>query len=128
MKNFKFIWKNFDTIKQGYDLATLTIEIQDDEINPTITFSTGDKFAFTVIDKTFKENNKEMLEKLSKVKIAEENIASDGCDGDAWEIEVDGKVLKGYLDRPKWLNEIKEIICFNNIFEYAESKIKSYIS
>ncbi len=127
MKNFKFIWKNFGMMKLGYDLEYLSIEIKDTENNPIITFSTGDNRGFTVIDKTYKMDNKILLKELTKIEIPEINIPKDGCDGDAWEIEVDNKVLKGYMDRPQWLEQIKKIICFKDIFSYVDKKRKLYL-
>lgn len=127
MKNFKFTWKNFGMMRVGYDLASFSIEIKESEINPTITFTTGKERGITVIDKTYKLKNKEILEKISKVSIPETNVASDGLDGDAWEVEFDGKVLKGYLDRPKWLEQIKKIIDFKNIYSYVDKKRKIYL-
>ena len=126
MKNFKFTWKNYGLMRSGYDLAHFSIEIKDSEYSPIITFSTGEH-GFTVIDRTYRLNNYEILKELSKVKIPEANIPADGCDGDAWEIEVDGKILKGYLDRPKWLEQIKQIISFKDIFLYVDKKRKLYL-
>lgn len=71
--------------------------------------------------------NDEILEKISKISIPEANVASDGLDGDAWEVEADGKILKGYLDRPKWLEQIKKIIDFKNIYLYIDKKRKVYL-
>lgn len=127
MKNFKFTWKNYGMMRLGYDLEWFCVEIKDSEYNPTITFSTGDENGIKVVDKTFKARNNEILSELAKISIPEINISQDGCDGDAWEIEVDGKVLKGYLDRPSWLEQIKKVIEFKSIFEYVNKKRKLYL-
>ena len=127
MKKFKFTWKNYGMMRLGYDIEYFSIEIKDNEFNPIITFSTGDNRGFTVIDKTYKLDNKVALKELAKINIPETNTSEDGCDGDGWEIEVDGKILKGYLDRPQWLEQIKEIICFKDIFLYVEKKRKLYL-
>ena len=127
MKNFIFTWKNYGMMRLGYDLEWFCVEIKDSEYNPTIIFSTGDENGIKVVDKTFKARNKEILSELAKISIPETNISQDGCDGDAWEIEVDGKVLKGYLDRPSWLEQIKKVIEFKSIFEYVNKKRKLYL-
>lgn len=113
MKNFKFTWKNYGMMKLGYDVEYFSIEIKESESNPTIKFSTGDYRGFTVIDKTYKLDNNVILKELAEINIPETNTPEDGCDGDAWEIEVDGKTLKGYMDRPQWLEQIKK----NNLFQ-----------
>lgn len=51
MKNFKFTWKNYGMMRSGYDIEYFSIEIKDSELNPTIKFSTGDNFGFTVVIK-----------------------------------------------------------------------------
>ena len=127
MKNFKFTWKNYGMMRSGYDIEYFSIEIKDSELNPTIKFSTGDNFGFTVVDKTYKLNNKIALKELAEINIPETNTPENGCVGDAWEIEVDGKILKGYIDRPQWLEQIKKIICFKDIFLYVDRKRKMYL-
>ncbi len=127
MKNFKYTWKNFGAIKSGYDVEKIIIKIDSEEYNPTIIFSTGDFNGFTIIDKTYKLKNKELLEELSKVDIPDSNTPIDGLDGSAWEIEIDGKILKGYLDKPKWHEQIKKIIHFEDIFSYVDKKRKLYL-
>lgn len=114
-------------MRLGYDIEYFSIDIKDNEFNPTITFSTGDNHGFTVIDKTYKLDNKILLKELAKINIPETNTSENGYDGEAWEIEIDGKILKGYLDRPQWLEQIKKIIYFKDIFLYIDRKRKLYL-
>ena len=127
MNSFVYIWKNMGCMRMGHDLAELSIEFNMDNYYPILKFTTGGPFGVEIKDTSLKIDSTEVIAKLSKVKIPESNIASDGCDGSAWEIQIDGKSISGYLDSPKWLKKVEDIINFKEIFSYAKNKLNNYV-
>ena len=128
MNRFIYIWKNMGCMRMGYDLAELLIEFNINNYYPVLKFRTSGDFGVEIKDSSLKTYNAEILAKLSSVDIPESNIASDGCDGSAWEIQIDGKSISGYLDNPDWLKEVENIINFKEIFSYAKKKLNTYVA
>lgn len=128
MNSFVYIWKNMGCMRMGYDMSKLSIEFNTDSYHPTLKFTTGGPFGVEIKDASLKIDNAEVIAKLSKIEIPETNVASDGCDGSAWEIQIDGKSISGYLDSPDWLKEVENIINFKEIFSYAKKKLNTYVA
>ena len=73
---------------------------------------------------------KTLWEKLDKIEYPTqtEYVESDGCDGSAWELEIDGKKYHGYLSIPPFVEEILNIINFSAIYKYVKKRFNQYIS
>lgn len=110
-------------------MSELSIEFNINKHIPIIKFkTTGDYDGVSIEDRTSRIDVQEILAKISQIKIPKQNKIVSGCDGSAWEIQIDDKVLKGYLDNPNWLKQIQEIIKFKDIHSYAERKLEAYLN
>lgn len=126
MKNIKYEWQNFGLIRRGYDLANLTIILENRMRNGIKLII--DAGSIKIEDETYnKLEIKKAFEKLEQIKLPEQlDYTTKGCDGNAWKLEIDGIKYSGYLQKPDFLKSILDIIEFDNIFKYAKEKIKNY--
>ena len=133
MRELKYTWKNFGIMRFGYDIAKIKVVMKNtgkEKFNIYI-----DTTKIEISDKMYNELNpdkainiKEVFEKLEKVNFPEEKkYETKGCDGFAWELEVDDKKYEGYLVEPEFLKQVLQIIHFEDIFSYSKQKIKNYL-
>lgn len=126
MKSIKFTWKNCDKIESGFDVHWITVEFNEYKLHPIISFSTGEEWGVTFIDKTYNslgvDDIFDIFHQLSRTHIPEKTYDEYTC-----EVKADGKLFKGYLDDILWFELIKQTIYFNDIFDYVNSKIKQYL-
>ncbi len=128
MKKLVYVWKNCGLMRLGYDIETIKVEIAS-KSTMTITIDTGQ---IEIKDKLFAFLNQvdcqKIISKLENVKFPqEEKYNSDGCDGAAWQLQVDDKKYEGYLTEPDFLKEVLDIINFRVIYAYAKSKVANYL-
>lgn len=125
----KFVWKNYGQIKFGEDIANLTLEFKKEASSLFISIDFGrNEISNIKYDILNEEQEKEyvasIFRNIEKVKFPKQtNYDYGGCDGDAWELELDNSKYEGYLIIPDFLKEILEIIKFKEIFEWAKTKL-----
>lgn len=132
MRSFKYSWKNYGMIQRGVDISEIIVEIT---TGLKITIDSGgikiedemfnffqDSGSLNIIDV------KEIWEKLDKIEFpAQTEYVESGCDGSAWDLEIDDKKYRGYLCTPPFLKEILKIIKFSAICEYVDNRFSQYI-
>ena len=130
LNRLKFIWKNYGQIRFGQDIANLTLEFNKDNSSLLINIDSGKK---EICDLKYDILNAEQeqeyvistFNKLQKIKLPKQtNYDYGGCDGDAWELEINDKKYEGYLIIPEFLQRILDIIKFKDIFDWAKTKLK----
>ena len=133
MRNFKFCWHNCGMMRMGFDIAKISVEIS---TNLKIVIdSNGIKIEDEMYN-WFQDKNsdtfldvKTVWEQLDRINYPEQKeFREDGCDGFAWNLEIDDRKYSGYLSIPAFLEDVLEIIKYKYISEYAETKFSKYIN
>jgi hypothetical protein len=108
MKKLKYTWKNYGLMMAGYDIAELTVELADTDPDIKLIIDTREikieDTMYNMLNKNHKLDVEASFKKIGKIALPEQTeYIINGCDGDAWELEIDGKKYKGYLTTPKLL-------------------------
>ena len=134
MRSFKYSWHNCGMMRMGLDISKIIVEINS---GIKITIDSG---GIKIEDEMFNFfqgkggpniiDTKTIWEKLDKIEYPAqtEYVESDGCDGSAWDLEIDDKKYHGYLSIPPFVEEILKIINFSAIYKYVEKRFNQYIS
>jgi len=113
----KFIFGNIDK---------LDIVFEEGIENPVIFI---DAVIVKIEDRMMKIDNKEILKKIGEIDFETNNKyqRGDNFSGGKWKLIVNDKIYEGVFEEPSYVKQLKAVIRYTAIWEYASKKLANYL-
>ena len=123
----KFVWEKIDKeISRFGGINKIEITFSRDCENPIVYIDAG---IVIVEDKSLQIDNVEILQKIGKINFEEKRGYREVGEffQNSWKLIVDDKTYEGVFEEASFVSELKKIIRFDIILDYANKKIARYL-